>query len=301
MTNLQVGEFNKFKSELEIILKGLNDRITSLEEENKRLVVETRVMKTKFIDLETKIGDYDNEIIKINRNVEEVNSKTVPQTRLFSSLFDNIPQDDFEINIINAVKTNSDEERSKEKNVLIFGTKFNENDDENNILKAESETSPILVELKTRGDKLEVLRNAKNLRNSSQFEKVFIGPDQTLAERTYTKGLIKKRNEEKSRLTDGCGFRYATIKVIVIMSDFCANINSNEADIIMISETWFKTDSIVNINGFNIYKKDRKSRGGGVCIYVKNDIKSYELSDDLDEYSELEHIWCVSELIISRF
>ncbi|CAF1105565.1 unnamed protein product, partial [Brachionus calyciflorus] len=178
---------------------------------------------------------------------------------------------------------------------------------------AESETSPILVELKTRGDKLEVLKNAKNLKNSSQFEKVFIGLDQTLAEITYTKGLIKnvmrkivvlqmvvvlgmvfvtesnnnksnnKKNDKNKKTyivsnpNRSLKFMYTNATSLDNkMSDFCANIISNEADIVMISETWFKTDSIM-----------------GWCMYFcKNDIKSCELSDDLDEYSELEHIWC---------
>ena len=173
MTNLQVCEFQKFKNELDTYLKQLSDRINALETVNNTLVQENTELKRKVEDLETKLGV-----------VEEVN-KTVPQTRLFSSLFEKKRQDNFELNLLNVVKTNCEEEKIKGKNILIFGTKFNENKEEDDRLvndifreigvrrgkiqfvkrfkkKDESETSPILVELKTRTDKIEVFKNEKN-------------------------------------------------------------------------------------------------------------------------------------------
>ena len=65
-----------------------------------------------------------------------------------------------------------------------------------------------MVELNTKADKIEVLKSAKKLRVSTHFNNVYVGPDQTLAERVFTKGLIKQRNEENNKLVEGCGFRY---------------------------------------------------------------------------------------------
>ena len=45
--------------------------------------------------------------------------------------------------------------------------------------------------------------------------------------------------------------------------------------LIRVSDIWFTnaTDSnIVSLNGYTIFQNDRKSRGGGVCIYVHNTI-----------------------------
>lgn len=39
-----------------------------------------------------------------------------------------------------------------------------------------------------------------------------------------------------------------------------------EPGVIFVTVTWFKAESDVNINNYNIFRKDRKTHGGGVCI-----------------------------------
>ena len=50
----------------------------------------------------------------------------------------------------------------------------------------------------------------------------------------------------------------------------------NNIDVIAICETWFTsqmTDSLLNINGYKMFRIDRNNRkGGGVCFYVKDSI-----------------------------
>lgn len=60
-------------------------------------------------------------------------------------------------------------------------------------------------------------------------------------------------------------------------------MNKTNIHVICVSETWFNsshTDSMVNIQGFNLVRHDRsrtdKKRGGGVAIYVKQDL-SYSI------------------------
>lgn len=55
-----------------------------------------------------------------------------------------------------------------------------------------------------------------------------------------------------------------------------------------VTETWFNenmTSNCVHVDGFSLYRKDRKKRkGGGVCIYVKDFLPSciYYSSNDFE-------------------
>lgn len=62
-----------------------------------------------------------------------------------------------------------------------------------------------------------------------------------------------------------------------------------------ITETWFKSSSIANINGYSLYRKDRSDgrRGGGVALYIENKIASYEFEDAYFNMSKIEQVWCV--------
>nr|XP_047146147.1 uncharacterized protein LOC124819018 [Hydra vulgaris] len=63
-------------------------------------------------------------------------------------------------------------------------------------------------------------------------------------------------------------------------------------DIILISETWFKNDLIINISNYNCFYNNRTNKqGGGVAIFTKYDIIAYEVSVS-PLYKEVEQIWC---------
>ena len=75
-------------------------------------------------------------------------------------------------------------------------------------------------------------------------------------------------------------------------------IKEEDLDLVGITETWLTEEiltSEVNMEGFTLLRKDRKDlvkkRGGGVAIYVKNDIKIVE-RDDLNMPLFPESIWC---------
>jgi hypothetical protein len=70
-------------------------------------------------------------------------------------------------------------------------------------------------------------------------------------------------------------------------------IQFNKA-IAIVSESWFNcnhTDQFVEINGYLLLRKDRvKKKGGGVCMYVRDDIECSTLSlhsNTLSEYIEV--------------
>jgi hypothetical protein len=63
-------------------------------------------------------------------------------------------------------------------------------------------------------------------------------------------------------------------------------IRNNNADIVCITETWPSAniaDSVVDISGYTIVRKDRvmHKRGGGVCAFIKSSI-GFEIIEELD-------------------
>ena len=80
------------------------------------------------------------------------------------------------------------------------------------------------------------------------------------------------------------------------LDEFKVVVNTYSPNLIGVSETWFKSFSIVNVPGYNIYRRDRSDgrRGGGVCLYIDNSIDSYEANEfDLNQ-SKIEQIWAVA-------
>jgi hypothetical protein len=65
----------------------------------------------------------------------------------------------------------------------------------------------------------------------------------------------------------------------------------HKPDVVCITETWFKAESDVNINDYNIFRLDRATHGGGVCIYVKNTIMSNESNVARLNETDIEQIW----------
>ena len=69
------------------------------------------------------------------------------------------------------------------------------------------------------------------------------------------------------------------------------------------SETWFKSFSIVNTNDYNIFRNDRYDgrKGGGVFLFLKNSIYSYEFNDAVFNNSKIEQIWAVIYFNLSKY
>lgn len=70
-------------------------------------------------------------------------------------------------------------------------------------------------------------------------------------------------------------------------------------DVIGIAETWLDTsipDNIIEISGFNIFRNDRNSRGGGVALYIRNSFKVTIIASSNtsgpDKPGKPEHLMC---------
>ena len=59
------------------------------------------------------------------------------------------------------------------------------------------------------------------------------------------------------------------------LDEIVSLVNDRNIDVLCVSETWLTPiilDKYVNIPNYNIYRHDLKP-GGGVCIYVRSDVK----------------------------
>jgi hypothetical protein len=70
-------------------------------------------------------------------------------------------------------------------------------------------------------------------------------------------------------------------------------LHTNKIQIAIITETWLKTTHQADIDGYTVYRKDRLTHGGGVCIYIKSDLTSYQLTTSRLLSIHSEQIWCV--------
>ena len=70
-------------------------------------------------------------------------------------------------------------------------------------------------------------------------------------------------------------------------------------DVRFVSETWFNDLSVTYLNGYNCFRRDRKTdtQGGGVCIYTRcSDTLSFRETDyEQLNSSSVEQVWCVAD------
>jgi len=74
--------------------------------------------------------------------------------------------------------------------------------------------------------------------------------------------------------------------------EFRERVRITDPHIIGVTETWLQPDirdAEVAIAGYNLYRKDRQERGGGLALYIKDDLKSLRV---LETVAYDETIWC---------
>ena len=76
------------------------------------------------------------------------------------------------------------------------------------------------------------------------------------------------------------------------LSELATISESENIHILFITETWFTSESVVNLPNFNVFRSDRASHGGGVGIYINNKFSVNELNCMTNSHSE--QLWlCV--------
>ena len=67
---------------------------------------------------------------------------------------------------------------------------------------------------------------------------------------------------------------------------------TNNVDLMFITETWLQDYHLADIPDYTLYRTDRTTQGGGVCIYVKATIQSHLLPNATTPTCS-EQVWCV--------
>ena len=70
-------------------------------------------------------------------------------------------------------------------------------------------------------------------------------------------------------------------------------INDRNIDILCVSETWLLPtveNRFINIPDFNIFRHD-EGRGGGVCVYVRDSLKTSQVHVSVPKVGGVDHIW----------
>jgi Endonuclease/Exonuclease/phosphatase family len=75
-------------------------------------------------------------------------------------------------------------------------------------------------------------------------------------------------------------------------NELLAEIETKQPHIIMICETWWREESSTAIPGYTLYRQDRGSRGGGVCIYINDNLNSFEVKETCFGNPNVEQVWC---------
>ena len=71
----------------------------------------------------------------------------------------------------------------------------------------------------------------------------------------------------------------------------------NHPQLVCITETWFKPDTVVRLPNYSLFSRNRLTRtGGGVAIYVRNDVKASEICDPTFSSEDCEQVWCSIEV-----
>jgi len=87
--------------------------------------------------------------------------------------------------------------------------------------------------------------------------------------------------------------------IINKMFEFRERVNTGSYEVAGAAETWSNesiNDAELHIEGYNMYRKDRKrTRGGGLILYIKNTIRA-AINEELTNCEFEESLWCNVEL-----
>ena len=117
----------------------------------------------------------------------------------------------------------------------------------------------------------------------------FIDTDTSCVMETYSHSPALGNTNVYSKLK--CWYTNAT-SLNNKFNEFEARIYSEDPDVVLVTETWWKSDSIVLLDNYILYRCDRcETRGGGVAIYIKSKYLSTEPGVSFLNGLQ-EQVWC---------
>lgn len=221
------------------IIKQYEDRVVFLEQENDKkdkilqsLAGENDETKTRFKDVFQRIDNLEANNVEMGTTTETTDKKSYADKLKGEST----------AKIIQMVKQEQNESIKKENRVIVFGlsisnSKEKEEFDKHNEdliaklcedlkikketikslfrLKQKNETdtqsTPFIIEFRNNEEKMNILKQAKLLRNIEGYNGVYINNDLTKNERELLKQLImerNRRNEEENTKNTECTYYY---------------------------------------------------------------------------------------------
>ena len=106
---------------------------------------------------------------------------------------------------------------------------------------------------------------------------------------TSTTKFSNKKQSSYSESSLKCFYTNATSLNSSKLGELSLLSAANDYHLLFITETWFSDISITHIAGYSVYRHDRISHGGGVAIYVRNDIECAQL--DCISFYTSEQLW----------
>ena len=127
-----------------------------------------------------------------------------------------------------------------------------------------------------------------------------------IADEDETRSTTKTLAPNKEIASNDSNHKLGSLKGILInarsinnkLSNLKALLHIEKPDLLAVTETWlsdFVLDAELQVPGYNFFRKDRKGRrGGGVLLFIKDDLKV----EHLENFSanEVESIWCLLKL-----
>jgi hypothetical protein len=71
-----------------------------------------------------------------------------------------------------------------------------------------------------------------------------------------------------------------------------AHSSTESLDVIAISETWFTDESCPHLAGYHCHATNRSWQGGGVALFVKDGLESFEVECTALLCTDVEQTWC---------
>jgi hypothetical protein len=211
---------NELKGSYNDLLK----KFDKLSADNAKLVVENNELKKSLKDINIKQNGLEKKIGE-NQAAAATNApscwfktmngqekKTVEQLSLISvAANENKEREERENNVMifgmaSITETNTEVKRQKEKDKvkeIINSLSLNMDIKYVRSLKAKDDnTTPLVVNVGNKTHRNELLKQSKNLRNMEGYNKIFISPDMTEAQRVELKSLIAERNNKNAKRSE---------------------------------------------------------------------------------------------------
>ena len=142
------------------------------------------------------------------------------------------------------------------------------------------------------------------VRSSPELSDQLCSEVETLEEFSNQSLLLELIPEGSGKFVSGvsrslsCWYTNATSLNTEKLSEIRAECINTNYDIRFVSETWFNDQSVVNIDGYKCFRRDRKSKkGGGVCIYtrISDSLSFRDTNHEQLNSSSIEQVWCVAD------